>query len=554
MPASLKLSVLPPEHTTFTPVTMTGAPRFDISPDGKRLAFVASAPGARPLLWVRALDSFTAQALPGTEDAGAPFWSPDSASIAFFAGGKLKTIDLPSGVPRVLADTPAHRGGAWGTSGVILFGASDVLYSVSAAGGAVTAVTALDLAHGEISHRFPQFLPDGRHFIYLARALNRSDSVIYCGSLDSREKTRVLQNPYKTVYAAPGYLLFARSGSLMAQKFDASSRKLSGEPFTVTDDVGALPGHGFVPIAASNQGTLAYWRLALLRRQLGWFDRSGRPLGRVGPEGNFEQPSLSPDGKRVVLQRRELVSNVGEVLLLDLSTDAVSRFTFGDSFVPVWSPDGSRIAFGSNGQTNLVQKSLNGGAEEVLFKSAGQGLIQPSDWSRDGGFIVFHGLGPKTNWDLWVFRASDKTAIPYLQTAANEVQGRLSPDGRWMAYTSNESGSFEVYVQSFPAGGGKWQISTAGGAEPHWRADGTELFYIAADKKMMAVPVQIAPNFVPGAPKVLFETQAQAVLEPYWANYDVTADGQRFLVSTISDEISSEPISIVTNWTNAKKK
>ena len=552
-PVSLRLSVLPPEHTTFTPVTMTGAPRFDLSPDGKRLAFVASTSGGRPLLWVRSLDSFTAQSLPGTEDAAGPFWSPDGGAIGFFAGGKLKTIDLPGGVPRVLADTPAHRGGTWSQSGVILFGSSDVLYSVSAAGGAVATVTALDTAHGETSHRFPQFLPDGRHFLYLARAPNRNDSVIYCGSLDSRERTRLLQNPFRTVYAAPGYLVFARSGSLMAQKFDPSSLKLSGEPFSVTEDVGALPGHGFVPVAFSKQGTLAYWRLALLRRQLAWFDRSGRPLGAVGPEGNFEQPSLSPDGRRVVLQRRDLLTNIGEVLLLDLSTEALSRFTFGDSFVPVWSPDGSRIAFGSKGQSDLVQKSVSGGAEEMIFKSGGQGLIQPSDWSRDGRFIVFHTLGPKTTWDIWVFRASDRTATPFLQTTANEVQGRLSPDSRWMAYTSNETGSFEVYVQSFPAGGGKWQVSNGGGSEPHWRADGTELFYIAADKKMMAVPVQIVPTFAPGAPKALFETQAQAVLEPYWSNYDVTADGQRFLVSTVSDEIAASPISIVTNWTNAKK-
>jgi serine/threonine protein kinase len=540
-----RVSVLPPEKSTLSTVT--------VSPDGRRLAIIATDATGKRLLWVRPLDALVAQPLAGTDDAIQPFWSPDSRFIGFFAGRKLKKIEVAGGSPSTLCNALNGRGGTWNRDDVIVFAPDNRggLSRVSAAGGEPSPVTTLDASRQESTHRFPQFLPDGRHFLYHARSIQHENSAIYVSSLDQPQAKRIISTDTNAAYAPPGYLLFTRETALMAQAFDVASLALTGAPFPVAEQVGYLRLNNEAYFSVSETGVLVYKSNDAGKTQLVWFDRSGKQLGAPGPPGEYSFPALSPDEKRVAIDRDDPQTGTFDIWLLDLARGIPSRFTFdpANDVYPVWSPDGSRIVFGSSrdGAYGLYQKSSSGAGSEEAISKPGERKY-PTDWSLDGRFILYTQTSPDTLWDLWVIPLfGDRQPIPFLQTKFNEVNGVFSPDGKWIAYESDDSGSSQVWVQSFPAGS-KWQVSNEGGGEPHFRRDGKELFYLAANGKLMAVEVKANISGLEfSAPKPLFDTHSQN-------RYSVTADGQRFLINTPVEESASAPITVILNWTAEAKR
>jgi serine/threonine protein kinase len=537
-----------------------------ISPDGRWVAFSAVKFGAagsvaQNSIWVRSLDSLTLQELPDTVGATFLFWSPDSRFIGFFAQRKLKKIAVTGGAAQTLCDAPDGRGGSWSKDGVILFAPTfgGALYRVSETGGEVKLVTPHDASgEHEESCRWPYFLPDGRHFLYLIRSARPETAGIYEGSLDSRDKRRLLPDESTIAYASPGYLFFVRDGkNLMAQPFDATRLQLSGEAFPVAVNVSYGPDVAatYADFAVSDNGTLTYSPAAPLKTQLTWFDRAGKEAGLVGQRAAYGEFSLSPDEKQLVVGRKDLPGEKAALWIADLSGGSFARFTFEAVNYyegPIWSPDGSRVAFNATrGNTqDLYQKASGGtGKEEVLIHS--ENWKGTDDWSRDGQYFLYQEQETTSKWDLWVLPlGGDRKPVPYLQTQFNEVGATFSPDGKWVAYTSDETGRNEVYVRPFPdAAGGKWQISTDGGSLPRWRQDGKEMFYLTNDgKKMMVADVKMAPTFQPGVASPLF--QAGGTID----SYVVTKDGQRFLVTLASAEQTPEPITVILNWTSLLKR
>jgi eukaryotic-like serine/threonine-protein kinase len=533
-----------------TPAT-TQPLHFAISPDGRRLVFVASGEGGQRL-WQRPLDAVTALPLNGTEGAEYPFWSPDSRTVAFFASGKLKRVDIAGGPPQIVADAPTGRGGTWNRDGTILFAPTNVspLVRVPASGGAPQPVTKLDPLHVG-SHRFPQFLPDGRRFLFFAQG-NPEGQGIYLGSLDGADTTRLTSAEAAGAYAEPGALVFMQQSTLVVRGLDVATGRLTGDPVTVADRVG-YDTFNLGGFSLSDVGRLAYRTGGAERRQLTWFDRTGKMVGVAGePDGNgLLTPVLSPDGKRIAVTRN--VQNNVDVWIMDVLRGGATRFTFDAAVdqLSVWAPDGTRIAFVSNrkGFYDLFLKSLSGAsAEELLLASPYTKL--PTDWSLDGRFLLYQFGDPKTGWDLAVLpMTGDRKPIVVVSTPFEERGGQFSPDGRWVAYQSNESGRFEVYVQQFPGPGGKWQVSTAGGTDPRWRPDGKELFFLAPDAKLMAVPVRASGStFDAGSPAALFQTRTVVGgTANLTSQYAVARDG-RFLFNVQDDTSSATPITVILNW------
>ncbi len=543
----MKFSINPPEKASFENIA--------ISPDGRHLVFTA-ATGGKVQLWVRALDATEAKALPGTEGARFPFWSPDSHWIAFFAANKLKKIEVSGGPAQPLCDVTIATGGAWNRDGVIIFSRLSELNSVSATGGEVTILTTRDRARQELSHLFPSFLPDGQHFLYAIQSGQKETRGIYLGSLDGKVKQRLLSDYSSAVYAPPGFLLFRREESLLAQPFDAGKRRLSGEPVPVAERVGNDPAYRHrLNVSVSDNGVLVLDpHVTRQSKQLLWLDRGGKQTGSLGEWRAFSRPFLAPDEKSFVAERAD-ANNLYDLWLVDVPGANATRFTFDPSseIYPAWSPDGKRIVWYSSQDERfrLYQKAASGaGQEEPLFNINGF----PTDWSRDGRFIIYSRNNPKTTLDVWVLPL-DGAQQPFasIQTEAYESGAQLSPDGRWLAYASDESGKIEVYVQRFPEGGGKRQVSTGGALGPYWRRDGKELFYYAADGKLMAVPVGSGESFAPGAAMALFEFRSGS-LSPTTAPYTVTGDGQRFLVNAIVDAEPNAPLTVVVNWAAGAKK
>ena len=555
----VRLALSLPEALTLADGTTGG--QVTISPDGRRLAFVAAAPDGTEGLWVRPLDSLDAEALPGTDGASYPFWSPDSQFVGFFAQRKLKKIEATGGPVQTLCDAVLPRGGTWNRAGVIVFSANagEQLFRVSSAGGQATAL-ALDQPNRE-SH-WPDFLPDGRHFVYLAR---RQKPGIYLASLESRD-TKLLATGYMAVdYAAPGYLLLLAggpqsetAGTLVAQRFDTRELQLVGEPVPIAEQVAIRPLFSRGVFSTSENGTLIYGTSRQQMTQLIWRDREGKQLGTVAKPGRYERAALSADEKTVAAEIIDRHVQTPDIWLIETTRGITSRFTSdaGAERMPLWSPDGSRIVFSSpreGNPPNLFQKTSSGvGGEELLFRS--DLIIQPTDWSRDGRFIVYARRDPRTQWDLWVVPATpvpangERKPVLYLQTQFNEHAGHFSADGKWMAYSSDESGRWEVYVRAFPSGGARWQISRDGGVEPRWGRDGKELFYVSSDGTLMTVAVQLA-EFQASAPRALFKTRFAAFGADRWRpEYAPAVGGQRFLVNTLVEQTAPLPVTILLNW------
>ena len=560
--SSIRSSILPPEKSAFYFMGGSGGP-VTVSPDGRRLSFVATNADGKNLLWVRSLDALAALPLPGTEGAVFPFWSPDSRFIGFFSDGKLKKIDAAGGSVQVLSEAPLGRGGTMNADGVILF-TPDVrapIYRVSATGGPGTPVTEFETDPLGTTHRWPYFLPDGRHFLYLVLRPGGGSKTdgIYIASLDRKMNKFLLGATSNVVYAL-GYLLFSRGNTLMAQPFDATHLELSGGAFPVAEQVqyDSLLWRGVFSV--SQNGILAYQGggIEQVGTQLLWLDRAGKQIEPIGEPAFYFTNSLSPDGQKLAVQVTDLQRKNSDIWVYELLGGTRNRFTFDSSLDaydsnPVWSPDGSRIVFASNrkGHFDLYQIASSGGAKEgVLLQSNDDKL--PTSWSPDGRFIAYDSRDPKreTKGDIWILPLlGDRKPFPFLSTNFEKDSAQFSPDGRWIAYSSDESGKFEIYVAPFPGPGGKWQISTNGGFFPVWRRDGTELFYVALDNTtFMAAEIKMkGSTFEVHTVRPLFQRQVRTL----GGNpYDVSGDGLRFLVNSIPRaEQNPAPITLVTDWT-----
>jgi Tol biopolymer transport system component len=535
-----------------------------ISPDGRYVVFRLNTDDGKQFLWMRALGSFEAHPLLGTDGASQPFWSPDGRSVGFFANGKLKRIDVSGGSAQTICDAPSNYSGAWSRDGTIIFsrGVASGLYRVPAAGGMPTQLTEVDSARNEIEHIWPYFLPDGRHFLFLVRNAQPENSGIYVGTLDSKEITRLLQAHSSVVYAPPGYVLFVRENTLMAQGFDADTLELIGDAFPVAEQTIQNPITGRAMFSVSENGVLVLRAGGFINNQLIWFDRSGKLLGALTPPGSYNAPALSHDEKKIAVSRVDpQTGTAADIWLIDLERGTQIRLTTdaaSDSF-PSWSPNGDRITFIStrSGATSIYQKPSNGvSPEEPLVTSAE--LKYNPQWSPDGQSIIYSQLNPKTNGDLYLLSLSgEKKSTSLLQTNFVEGHARFSPNGRWIAYISNETGQFEVYVESFPATGAKLAISIRGGSQPQWRADGRELYYYAPDRKLMAVDVNgDGPTFKVGEARPLFEIRVNAIDQSFPGNgyYTPTHDGKRFLVSSAPEAPARQQINVIVNWTADLKK
>jgi len=540
--------------TIATPENATYPARVTISPDGSRVVFVATSSSGKRVLWLRPLDSPDAKPLEGTDDAAAPFWSPDSRFIGYFANRKLLKIDASGGQPQTLCDSYEDRGGTWNRDGIILFGAQEGLYRVSAQGGAPTLATKLQAK--EEAHRWPYFLPDGRHFIFLGDAETKEDHHVRIGSLDSQESEVLFSGISRLEYGA-GYLLYVNQGALVAHPFDAETRKLTGEARVVARNILEVGQNHEFDFAVSETGVLAY-QTGDPNSQLTWFDRQGKKLSAVGESRNYVGAVLSPDGKTIATGLADSDGRVNDVWLVDLTRDGfITRLTFESTseLDPVWSPDGKKICFGSNrsgdGHADLYIKSAGGAGDDQLLLSSPSAKY-PTHWSSDGKFILYESWAPQSKGAIWVLSLADNQARPLLQsTTYDQFSGQISPDGRYLAYSSNELGKSDVFVQPFAATGEKWRISLDGAGLPLWRKDGKELYYLTFEGKLMAVDITESPKFQAGVPRQLL----QANIKP--SNglcYGATPDGQRFLINTNVQNNSSTSMTIVMNWTAALKQ
>lgn len=531
---------------------------FALSPDGRRLAFVGDYQG-QPTLWVRSLDAAEARPLPGTQGARRPFWSPDSQTIGFFAFTEMKRIDARGGTAQTITSISGGAAAAWGPDGTILFSgimprtlspAPAGLLRVNASGGAVSLATPAPAE--STGFRSPQFLPDGRHFLMFAPG---GDDVrgIYLGSLDGQAGRRLIESDAQGAFLAPQWLLFVRKDALLAVAFDLDRLEVRGEPFTVADSIAANAVSGSAAISTATGGVFAYRSGRGSSTRLTWFDRVGRTLGTLGSaqDAAWSNLAVSPNGTRVIAERT--ASRETAFWLLDSAHQVLFAREPGDTLVryPVWGGDNTRVALATlrRSSVDLSVRSSSGSLEDRLWLSAPRGSIL-SDWSRDGEYLLGFGASPSTGTDIWVVPRTTPAQQPFLVTAANEMWGQFSPDGHWIAYQSNESGRFEIYVRPFPGPGAAIPISTTGGVYVRWARDGHELYYLAPDATLMAVATRLDKGqFVAGTPVSLFRTRrvgggVNVIGDGH--QYDVSPDG-RFLINEES-ESGQPPITLVMNW------
>jgi serine/threonine protein kinase len=564
----MRFSILPPDKMAFD--DGTGFASFNaghVSPDGTKIAFSAKDASGKVQLWVRPLDSLTAQPLPGTDDALLPFWSPDSQWIAFGSGfSRLKRVDISGGGAETLCNESGVGGaGSWNRAGVILTSSQTGIRRVGPNG--CTAIT--KVSAGEVAHVFPSFLPDGRHFVYYAVSAVAEKSTEHLAALDSTDDRPLFSADSAAIYAPTGHLLFVRQGTLFAQAFDAKALKFTSDPIRLAQSIPT--DLGAPAFSVSDTGILSFRTGAAVQDiQFAWFDRAGARLDAVGPPGNYRGVDLSPDGRRVAVHLHD--DKGGDIWVFE-PRHTVTRLTFDatqHNSSPIWSSDGRFIIFGSqrNGKPGLYRKASDGTGPEELLLESGLGKI-PTASSPDDKYIVYWSY-EKLASDQWVLPLTgDRKPAPFLNSSFNESHGQISPDGKWMAYSSDETGRTEIYVRPFPTGEGRWQVSTNGGVFPRWRHDGKELFYMSApalggaNAKLVAVPVQATGStFEAGSPRELFDS-GYVDLPHFGANggnyhtYAVSPDGRRFLIPRPvagSAATAQSPITIVLNWTAALKK
>ena len=533
-PVQSKYDITPPPATSFANTVNVGGTA--ISPDGTTLAFVATSAKGESLLYLRKIDSLEARALPGTENAGRPFWSPDSKSIGFGAGGKLKRIDVVGGVPLILCDAPVARGGTWNQDGVILYADRSVgLNRIPASGGTPVPVTKIDAAKGELYHYYPQFLPGGKEFLFMVRSNDAARAGIYWGSLDGRVPVQILATSFNGLYDAnSARLLYVQGeGTLMARKLELNPPRLSGDPAMVAQGLSGVRTNGYAEFSISGNGTLFHGRGSLgLKQRFAWFDRTGKQLETIGQPFEATNPfiHLSADGSRVAYS----AGTPSDIWVMPVASGIATRVSFSGGSRPRWSPDGTQIYY-SNGGSICRRASDGSGGEELLAKERPDTVL--FSVSPDGKHLLF-GFSDILRLSL----ERGQKPEPYLQTKFTESNGAFSPDGRWVAYNSDESGRSEIYIQGFPERLGKWQISAEGGFLPQWRADGKELYWLGNDlRSVMAAPVELQAEAVKsGRPELLFRTPI-----PGFA----TLDGKRFLVQIPEGgEQQALPMAVVTNW------
>ena len=559
-PASAVVAqIAPPANTVFT----WGGPGGNLpalSPDGKQIAFIASPLDGKPQLWVRPLNSSTARPLEGAIDASTPFWSPDSRSIGFFAHGKLNRIDASGGPPMVITDGGGSFGASWASDGTILFAPNGrEIMRVAFSGGTPQLVVKPSASQAAIG--WPQFLPDGKHFLFFALSENAENSGTYVSSLEGGEAAKlILRGGLDAVYAPPGYLLFVRDGALIAERFDATNMRLTGEavPLAEAQDVAVsgISKRGLFNVSES--GSLVYMGLPSGgTRRILWYDRSGKQLAETGTPGWLGTPSLSPDGDKLAVTESDPSNAEADIWVYDLSRGIKTRVTFSrtENIAPFWSPDGKNVGFSSNrnGQLfDVYEKAADGTGNAIpLVMDSTQKLI--GSWSHDGRYLIFKRGGGPSSGEIWAMGLSgNRQAFPVVKNQFPAIQPALSPDDKWLAYTSPESGQAEVYIVPFPHGSGRFQVSTGGGSSPRWRRDGRELFYLAADHKMMSAEItEESANLVVGKVQPLFQSTPLPTDFPV---YDVSADGKRFVVVTETGQRASVPVTLVVNWPALLKK
>jgi Tol biopolymer transport system component len=559
-PRVIQSSIVPPDNAKFAFDT-NDAPA--LSPDGTLLVFPAEFEKGKRLLCVRSLASGSAQPLAGTDEGRQPFWSPDSRSIGFFAGGKLKRIDASGGPVQTLCDATNARGGAWSREGVIVFAPSNdgPLSKVSDAGGVPAVITKVDSAQRESNHRWPVFLPDGRHFVYMAERTGgagaEEDALLLVGSIDGTVKKQIGASAISNAaWSDTGHLLFWRDRTLAAKELDPKSFELGRDLIPLAENV-ARNGRYAAFFSVSNDDKLVYQQgSGAVLSSLIWVDSTGKELGSVGKPSDATAPALSHDGKRIAWSISDPLTDRGDIWIQDLARGTSTRLTFdaADEFVPLWSPDDSMIVYVSNAKSggDIVMKRSSGtGAEEVLL--ANETFTLASDFSPDGKLLLFQEqeLKGKTGWDLWLYSFADRKARLFLRTPYQEGLGVFSRDGRFVAYQSNESGRNEIYVLPLSGNGAKWQISTEGGTRPRFSRDGRQLHYLSADNQLMAVDFTTSGDeLAAGVPRPLFDSKMRN--SPAW-QYDVAADG-RFLVNKVVEDVSPAPLTLVQNWTTKLKK
>ena len=538
-------------------LTAMGSPR--ISPDGRHVAFDATDSGGVPKLWIRSLDAAQAHPVAGTEGAGRPFWSPDSRFLAFFANGKLRKVPIAGGPPQTICDAPTGADGTWGAEGTILYDgqANDPLHAVDSGGGVPRALVTANDSPNVTAVGWPEFLPDGKRFLYIAFGNDPASNRLIVGSTEEGfEPVDLFAQTSRVQYAPPGHLLYVREGTLVAQPFDSDSLEVGGEPVPLAEDLG-IDGVGLAHFSASMGGTLVFRAGDTGIRRLLWLDREGDVVGEVTPPGGYWETALSPDGKRLVLEISDERSSNVDLWIRDLEREVSTRFTFdeGADGSPLWSPDGRWIYYsGSQGDSRGIYRKDASGVGQPELVLAFEGNVLPHSFAPDGSHLAFSAQSEGSGWDLWVLPLDEgaedggdrKEAVPFVQTPFVEVRPSFSPDGRWIAYNSSESGRAEVYVQPFPGPGGKWQISTQGGSDPRWSGDGRELFYLSPETRVMRVEISTEPSFTAGLPEVLIDSRLHPSIQR--SRYLVTPDASRFLVLSPLERESMLPTTVVVNW------
>ena len=524
-----------------------------VGPDGTMLAFVAvdSAGGAD--LWVRPLGDFEPRPLPGTRGATLPFWSPDSRQIGFFADGKLKRLRLNAASSEVICDAASGRGASWGPKDIIVFSPAPAgpLFQVRAGGGAPKAVTVVDTSRGENAHRWPCFLPDGERFTFVSLPARKGQFDSFVGSVRSRKSRPLISSGSAPIFSAPGYLIFTRNDALMAQGFDARSLKLNGDPFAIGEPPAATTYSGAPGASVSRNGVLTWQGSGDLTSRLAWLDREGREVQRIAiPVDRWARSSLSRDGRRAILEQGVTNGNV-DLWVADLDREVVNRLVYNQAknYIGVWSPDGREVVYSSNrrGPRDLYRRAADGSGSDRMFYQSEIPYKDPTDWSPDGNWIVMQEIGDENGWNFSLLPGAGGAPVPYLATPFNEQFGFLSPDGKWLLYVSDESGSNQAYVQSFPEPGHKLQVSRSGTAVAFWMSGGREICLLRTDFSVSAVTVEPGPELKIGVSRELFRAP------PNTRSLEPSPDGRRFLV-VLPARQTTPGISVAVNWRAGKEE